>query len=171
MSKGVFHKVRRNDVLKILKTKRMGNNIIELIKKTNGNNTAKIVMKAGVTNTIALRGGIRQGVTLRPTLLNMIMNQILKDVKRQEGYMMGNKVNIICYAKYVVMMADNILQRQLETFYKKQRNTCPQTHTNTENQILKGKVTRPVTKASKVNECIRETIWENRKLKSFRGKS
>lgn len=63
----------------------MENNILELIKKTNEDNGAKIMMKEGVTNTTTLKRGILQGDSLNTTLFKNIIIEILKDAKRQEG--------------------------------------------------------------------------------------
>lgn len=76
-------------------------------------------MPRGETRYINIKGGIRQGDSLSPTLFNMIMDQIIYEVKKREGYRMGpHKINIVCYADDAVLVASNEddLQRQLHSF-------------------------------------------------------
>ncbi|XP_015187255.1 PREDICTED: uncharacterized protein LOC107072109 [Polistes dominula] len=63
--------------------------------------------------------GIRQGDSLSPLLFTIIMDEIIKKVREQRGYQMGNReIKISCYADDAVLIAENEddLQRLLYTF-------------------------------------------------------
>ena len=70
--------------------------------------------------SIPLTTGITQEDSLSPTLFNIIMDEIMTEVKRVErGYRMGDKeIKAICYADDVVLISDSEddLQRLLYKF-------------------------------------------------------
>lgn len=117
--KSAFDRVKRIDIINLLEKQRIEQNIVKVINEINVNNKTKVRMSRGETKYIPLKGGIRQGDSLSPTLFNMIMDEIIHEVKKQEGYRMGaHKITIICYADDAILIADNEddLQRQLQAF-------------------------------------------------------
>lgn len=73
-----------------MRKKNIDKNIIDRIKYISEDNKVKILIKDGVTNTINIKEGIHQGDVLSSSLFYKIINQIIKDVKKKERYMMGN---------------------------------------------------------------------------------
>ena len=60
-----------------------------------------------------------QGDPLSPLLFNIVMNEIIKNVRDLQGYLLGDEnVNIICYVDDETLIADNEdnLQRLLNGF-------------------------------------------------------
>lgn len=104
-----FDRVQLIDVLRILQEKGIDRKVINLIKLLNTNNRTRIKTNNQLTEEIPISIGIRQGDSLSPALFNIIMDQIVNDVKSTNiGYNMGNtKVQIICYADDVILTAEN----------------------------------------------------------------
>jgi hypothetical protein len=51
-----------------------------------------------------MKNGIRQGDSLSPMLLNLIMDKIIANLPKELGYKMGNdSIHIICYADDAVL--------------------------------------------------------------------
>lgn len=72
-----------------------------------------------LTESIPVDKGIRQGDSLSPLLFNIIMDEIIKQVRHLKGYKMGNRnITILCYADDAVLVAENEddLQRLLYRF-------------------------------------------------------
>lgn len=75
----------------------------------NRNNTTKIKTPDGLTDTVPIATGIRQGDSLSPTLFNVVMNEIIEEVRTTDvGYKMGNKqIKVLCYADDAVLLAES----------------------------------------------------------------
>ena len=83
------------------------------------NNYAKIKIEGKLEGKIPVNQGIRQGDSLSPLLLNIVMNEIIKDLRDLQGYPLRDEnVNIVCYADDATLTADNEddLQRLLTRF-------------------------------------------------------
>lgn len=120
--KQAFDKVRLRDVLRTLKKRNVDPTIIKIIKELNTGNTAVIKTNNTLSKTIPVLSGIRQGDSLSPILFNVIMDEIIKDVKTAgRGYRLGNKeIKIVCYADDAVIISEDEdnLQRLLYRFEK-----------------------------------------------------
>ncbi|KAI4493059.1 hypothetical protein M0802_009707 [Mischocyttarus mexicanus] len=58
------------------------------------------------TKYIAIKGGVRQVDSLSSLLFYLIINQIISETKKQQGYRMGNhKITIICYTDDAILIA------------------------------------------------------------------
>lgn len=76
----------------------------------NRNNTTKIKTPDGLTDTVPVATGIRQGDSLSPTLFNVVMNEIIEEVRTTDvGYKMGNKqIKVLCaYADDAKLLAES----------------------------------------------------------------
>ena len=62
-----------------------------------------------MSDKIPLTTGIRQGDSLSPTLFNIIIDEIIMEVKKvKQGYRMGDKeIVAICYADDVVLKSES----------------------------------------------------------------
>ena len=90
---------------------------IRLIQEIYRNNYTRIRIKRKLEGMIPVNQGIRQGDSLSPFVLNLVMNELIKDLKNVQGYSMGNEnVNIVCYADDAALVAENDLQRLLHKF-------------------------------------------------------
>ena len=115
-----FDRVQLKDVLKILQERRVSNNIIQVIKQLNTNNSTRIQSGTSTTEEVQISIGIRQGDSLSPMLFNLVMDRIINQVKGVgRGYRMGQtEFKILCYADDAVLIAESEdnLQRMLFEF-------------------------------------------------------
>lgn len=76
-------------------------------------------MDGKLSKILPTNKGIRQGDSLSPLLFNILMNDIILELKGLRGFKIGNKnVNVLCYADDTVLIADSedSLQRLLYKF-------------------------------------------------------
>ena len=115
-----FDRVKLEDVVPLLQKREVHPRIITIINKLNTNNYTSIKIADKLSDKIPLTTGIRQGDSLSPTLFNIIMDEIITEVKKVErGYRMGDKeIKAICYADDVVLISESEdnLQRLLYKF-------------------------------------------------------
>lgn len=115
--KQAFDKVRLKDVLGLLRARRVNEKIIEVIKKLNTNNSSIIRSGSITTKEILVICEIRQGDSISPTLFNLIMGEIIKEVKGTgvDYKLDRHGIKIVCYADDAVIIYDNedSLQRML----------------------------------------------------------
>lgn len=115
-----FDRIQLKDVIKILHNYNLSKPIIDIVKDLNTKCKTRIKVNQKLTQEVDVNTGIRQGDSLSPTLFNLVMNQIIKDVKDVGvGYRMANKtVAIVCYADDAALIAENEddLQRLLHRF-------------------------------------------------------
>lgn len=115
-----FDRVRFDDVLKLLRKRRSNPKTIEIIRKMNTGNSTYVKSNNTLSSQIPVSTGIRQGDSLSPVLFNVIMDQIISEVKTAgKGYRMGKKeFKIICYADDAVIISEDEdnLQRLLYRF-------------------------------------------------------
>jgi hypothetical protein len=79
----------------------------------------KIRDKGELTQLITLEKGIRPGDSLSPLIFHIIINEIIKSIKRMRGYRMGESmINLVVYADDIVLIAENEddLQRMIFKF-------------------------------------------------------
>lgn len=114
-----FDRIRLKHVLNILEKYNVPDSLICLIQNIYVDNYAKVKIDGKIEGMIPVQQGIRQGDSLSPLLFNIVMNEIIKDVRGMRGYSMGdNDVNIVCYADDVALVAEDedSLQRLLYRF-------------------------------------------------------
>lgn len=104
-----FDKIRLPDVLATLKNNGLNTRIVKLIEQLNINNRTEVKYRNMTTNEIQVSVGIRQWDSLRPTLFNCLMDEVIKDLKSAKiGYAMGDHTfQVVAYADDVVLMAEN----------------------------------------------------------------
>ncbi|XP_050452220.1 uncharacterized protein LOC126851927 [Cataglyphis hispanica] len=110
-------RVRLDNVINTLK---VNNNLLKIIEELNQNNTIKIKTFNGLSDTVPIATYIRQGDSLSPTFLNVIMNEIIEEMKKVDArYKIGNRyIKILCYADDAILLAksEENLQRLLYKF-------------------------------------------------------
>lgn len=74
-----FDRIQLNDVLEILKSKEVSDDLFDVVKATG--NTTQIQVDNGLTKEIATSSGIWKEDNLSPILFNTIMDQIIGAVK------------------------------------------------------------------------------------------
>lgn len=93
---------------------------VRIIKDLNTNNKTQVKTNQNLTKEIDVKVGIRQAESLSSTLFNIIMNEIIEEVKELHiGYEMANRsLGILCYADDATLMAESEddLQRLLFKF-------------------------------------------------------
>ena len=75
-----FDRVRLADILKLLRSR----NIAHENREMNTNNSTFIRAENQLTKKIPIHTGIRQEDSLSPTLFNLVMDEIIKEVKTAE---------------------------------------------------------------------------------------
>lgn len=115
-----FDRVRLADVLALLQKRNIHPNTIRTIEKLNTDNYTYVRTANKLSKRIPVKTGIRQGDSLSPVLFNIIMDEIVNEVKQAgRGYRMGDRgVKIICYADDAVIVSEDEddLQRLLYKF-------------------------------------------------------
>lgn len=114
-----FDCIQLPDILYLLEQRGIPTYIIKTIEDIYSDNKTQARINGQLTDTIPINSGIRQGDSLSPLLFNIIMDEIIKNVKNRKGYKMGNKeLKIICYADDAVLLAESEddLQRLLHVF-------------------------------------------------------
>ena len=82
------------------------------------NNCARIKVEGKLTKTVPVKKGIRQGDSLSPLLFNIIINEIIEDIKTLKVYSIGDEhISCICYADEAALVAEdeNSLQHTFST--------------------------------------------------------
>ena len=99
-----FDKIHLKRVLNTLENQ----GIINLIWDIHTNNYTRIKIKGKLEGRIPVNQGIHQRDSLSPLLFNIVMNEIIKDLKGLQGYSLGDEnVNTVCYADDATLVADN----------------------------------------------------------------
>ena len=81
--------------MNVLMKHEIPNNRINLIHDMYTNNCARIKVEGKLTKTVPVKKGIRQWDSPSPLLFNIIINEIIEDIKTLKGYSMGEE-NISC---------------------------------------------------------------------------
>ena len=72
------------------------------------NNYARNKIEVKLEGKIPVNQGIRRGDSLSPLLFNIVMNEIIKNLKFLQGYPLGDEnVNMISYADDATLITDN----------------------------------------------------------------
>ena len=104
-----FDKIRLKHVLNILQDLGVPSGMLSLIQDIYTHNYARIKIERKLEGKIPVNQGIRQGDSLSPLLFNIVMNEIIKNLRDLQGYPLGDEnVNIICYADDTTLIADNL---------------------------------------------------------------
>ena len=118
-----FDKIRLKHVLNILRELGIPSSILSLIQDIYiyiyTHNYARIKIEGKLEGKIPVNQGIRQGDSLSPLVFNIVMNEIIKNLRDLQGYpLVDENVNTICYADDATLIADNEedLQRLLNRF-------------------------------------------------------
>ncbi|KAK9881036.1 hypothetical protein WA026_014379 [Henosepilachna vigintioctopunctata] len=115
-----FEKIQLKDVIRLLYSRGIPKNLVETIKDIYSQNNIQLHVNGKLTQKIPIYEGIRQGDSLGPLLLNIVMDEIITEVETCRGYKLGDKkLNILCYGGNAVLFAEkeNDLQRNLEILY------------------------------------------------------
>ena len=114
-------------MLKILQERRVSNNIIQVIKQLNTNNSTRIQSGTSTTEELQISIGIRQGDSLSPVLFNLVMDRIINRVKGiGRSYRMGQtEFKILYYTDDAVLIAESEdnMQRMLSSLIRQKINT------------------------------------------------
>ena len=82
-----FDRVQLKDVIEILHKRNVSQNIIEVIRSLNTNNTTCIKVDSSISGIVPIVDAIRQGDSLSPILFNLVMDEIISSVKStSRGY-------------------------------------------------------------------------------------
>ena len=80
-----FDKIRLKHVLNILECQGVSPGIISLIQDIYTNNYARVKTEGKLEGKIPVNQGIRQGDSLSPLLFNIVMNEIITDLRDLQG--------------------------------------------------------------------------------------
>ena len=90
-----------------MQERRVSNNIIQVIKQLNTNNSIRIQSGTSTTEEVQICIGNSQGDSLSPMLFNLVMDRIINQTKGEgRGYRMG-QTKILCYADDAVLIAES----------------------------------------------------------------
>lgn len=94
-----FDRVLLEHVVAVLQKRYVDNRIITAVKNLNTDNTTSIRINNETSGQLPVASGIRQGDSLSPILFNLIMDEIIAEVKGvTKGYKLRNERKIVCYA-------------------------------------------------------------------------
>ena len=105
--------------MNVLMKHEIPNNLINLIHDMYTNNCARIKVEGKLTKTVPVKKGIRQGDSLSSLLFNIIINEIMEEIKTLKGYSIGDEnISCLCYVDDAARIAEdeNSLQRLLYHF-------------------------------------------------------
>lgn len=112
-----FDRVRLKDVLQLLRARGISTSIIAAIKELN---TTIIRTGDAETKRIPVTSGIRQDDSLSSILFNLIMDEIIKEIKEAgKGFKMVKQgMKIVCYVDDAVIISEDEddLQKMLYKF-------------------------------------------------------
>ena len=114
-----FDRIQLEDVTQLLYDRQVPQNIIKTIENIYQANTIQARINGELTQKIEVNNGIRQGDSLSPLLFNIIMDELIIQVRKLKGYKMGDReIKILCYADDAVLIAESEdeLQRLLHQF-------------------------------------------------------
>lgn len=102
-----FDRVSLNDVTDIMREAGIPEEIVRIVEALNSKTTTQILANDILTEEIAVSIGIRQGDSLSLLLFNMIMDKIIKEVRKAgRGYETDKgEVRILCYADDAVILS------------------------------------------------------------------
>lgn len=103
----------------LLRSRNVPHNIVKTIENIYTRNYIEARIGSDTTEPIPVMTGIRQGDSLSPLLFNIVMDEVIKSVRSERGYRMGNQqIGILCYADDAVLIAESEddLQRMLHKF-------------------------------------------------------
>lgn len=113
-----FDRIQVQDVIHLLYNRGIPLSIIKTIENIYKNKIqAKVNGK--LTTQITVNNGIRQGDSLSPLLFNIVMDELIKEVKKGKGYKLrDSEITVLCYADDAVLVAEreDELQRLLNIF-------------------------------------------------------
>lgn len=94
-----FDKLQFEDVSHLVYNREVLHNIIKTIQNMYSSNTIQAKIHDELTNPIPLYNDIRQGDSLTTLILNLIMDEIIKQVHKLTEYKMGDsEITIRCYS-------------------------------------------------------------------------
>ena len=124
-----FDKICLKHVLNILECQGVSPGIISLIQDIYTNNYARVKTEGKLEGKIPVNQGIRQGDSLSPLLFNIVMNEIIKDLRDLQGYPLRDKnLNIVCYA---------VMRPSLRTMKMISKDSLPDFHNPVQNSTSK----------------------------------
>ena len=114
-----YDKAWLTGIMHVLYKQGLTDNHWTIVKRLNENLTARIQTKYGLTRVIKIRDSIRQGGVLSTTMYGGTMDEINKDIKREElGIPInenGRKIGTLLWVDDVILIAlEGKLQRSLE---------------------------------------------------------
>ena len=107
-----FDKIRLKHVLNILRELGVPSSILSLIQDIYTHNYARIKIEGKLEGKIPVNQGIQQGDSLSPLLFNIVMNEIINNLRDHQGYPLADEnVN-----KYVMQMMRPSLRTMKKIF-------------------------------------------------------
>ena len=114
-----FDRVQLRDIIHLLYDRQIPHNLIKTIENIYTGNSAQAKVNNEYTEPIPTEKGIRQGDSLSPLLFNIVMDEIIKKVRKLKGYRMGDReIKILCYADDAVLIgeSEDDVQKLLQVF-------------------------------------------------------
>lgn len=104
-----FDRIKLDDVLKSLEKNKIDYKLRRIVKELYTGNKTRIKTKKGLSEEVRMNIGIRQGDSLSPTLFNIVMDQVIKEVYRVNArYRIGSRsLKVLFYADDGVIIAEN----------------------------------------------------------------
>ena len=95
--KKAFDRVQLRDIIHLLYDRQIPYNLIKTIGNIYTRNSAQAKVNNEYTEPIPTEKGIRQGDLLSPLLFNIVMDEIIKKMRKLKGYRMGDReIKILC---------------------------------------------------------------------------
>ena len=105
----VFDTVQHESIVKALQRKGVPGGVVDLIRDMYTNSTTVITTPEGKTRKIEINDRVKQGCPLSPLLLNLLMDELLDEIRSLNlGVKVGNEnVGVMAFADDIILLADS----------------------------------------------------------------
>ena len=118
-----FDTIRHEDLMDMLKEKKIDGKDLRIIKNLYWNQTAKVKIGDNLSKEVEVQRGARQGCVLSPDMFTLYSEEVMSELKELEGIRIGGEnINNLRYADDTVLIATN--KKNLQLLVNKLNEAC-----------------------------------------------